>query len=96
MVSYSHLLKSFPQFLLMHTAKGFSIVNDIEVDVLLKLPCFLYDPGNVSNLISDSSAFSKPRLDVWKFLIHVMLKPSMQDFKHDLASMGDECNCLMI
>ena len=96
MVSYSHILKSFLQFLMMHTVKGFSIVNEIEVDVFQELPCFLYDPVNVSNLISDSSAFSKPILDVWKFLICVMLKPSMQDFKHDLASTGDECNCLMI
>ena len=67
-----------------------------QADVFLEFPCFLYDPANVGNLISGSSAFSKPSLDIWKFLVHIMLKPSMQDFKHDLTSMGDECNCLMV
>ena len=61
-------------------------------DVFLESPCFLYDPANVGNLISGSSAFSKPSLDIWKFLVHVILKHSMQDLKHDLTSMGDECN----
>ena len=67
--------------------KGFNIVNEAETDVFLELPCFLYDPANVGNLISGSSAFSKHILDIWKFLIHVMLKPSMENFKHDLSSM---------
>ena len=71
-----------------------SRVNETEVDVFLEFPCFLYDPANIGNLISGSSAFSKPSLDVWKFLVHVMMKPSMQDLKH-ITSMGDECNCLM-
>ena len=62
----------------------------------LEFPCFLYDSENVGNLIYGSPAFSKPSLDIWKFLTHKMLKPSMQDFKHDLTSMGDECNCLVI
>ena len=62
----------------------------------LEFPCFLYDPANVGNLISGSSAFSKPSLDIWKFLVCIMLKPSMQDFKHNHASMGDECNCPMV
>ena len=79
-----------------HTVKGFSLVNETEVDVFLKFPCFLYDPADVGNLISGSSAFSKLTLDIWKFLARVMLKPSMQDFKHDLNSMGDEYNCLMV
>ena len=74
--------------------KGFSIVDETEIDVFLKFPCFLYNPADVGNLISSSSSFSKPNLDIWKFLIHIMLKPSMQDFKHDLTSMGNECNCL--
>ena len=95
MVWYSHLFKSFPQFVMIHTVKGFSGVNKTEVDVFLEFPCFLYDPANVGSLISGSSAFSKPSLDVWKFLICIMLKPSMQDFKHDLISAGDECNCLL-
>ena len=89
------LFKSFPQFVMIHTVKGFSIVNETEVDVFLEFPCFLYNSANVGNLISDSFAFSKPSLDVWKFLVHVMVKPSMQDLKHDLNSMIDECNCLM-
>ena len=64
------------------------MVNETEVDVFLEFSCFLYDPTDVGSLISGSSAFSKPSLDIWKFLAHVMLKPSMQDFKHDLTSMG--------
>ena len=74
---------------MIHTVKGFSVVNETEVDVFLEFLCFLYDPASVGNLISGSSAFSKPSLDVWKFLVH-------QDFKHDLANMGDECNCPVV
>ena len=81
---------------MIHTVKGFSIVDETEVDVFLEFPCFLYDPANVGNLISGSPAFSKPSLDVWKFLVRIMLKPSKQDFKHDLTSMEDECNCPMV
>ena len=88
MVWYSYLFKSFSQFITIHTVKGFGAVNEIEVDVFLEFPCFLYDPVNVGNLIFGSFAFSKPSLDIWKFLVCIMLKPSMQDFKHDLASMG--------
>ena len=89
MICYSHFFKSFPQFIMIHTVKGFGTVNEIVVDVFLEFPCFLYDPVNVSNLISGSSFFSEPSLDIWKFLICLMLKPSMQDCKHDLTSMGD-------
>ena len=96
MVWYSHLFKSFPLFVMIHTVKGFSIVDETEVDVFLELSCFLYDPANAGNLISGSSAFSKPSLNIWKFMLCIMLKPSMQDFKHDLTRMGDECNCLMV
>ena len=81
---------------MIHTVKGFSAVNETEIDVFLKYPCFLYHPANVGNLISSSSSFSEPTLDIWKFLVPIMLKPSMQDFKHDLTSMGDECNCLVV
>ena len=95
-VWYSLLLKDFPQFVVIHTVTGFCIVNESEVDVFLEFSCFLYDPVNVGNLISGSSALSKPSLDIWKFLICIMLKPSIQDFKHDYTSMGDECNCLMV
>ena len=80
---------------MIHTVKGFSTVNKIEVDVLLEFPCLLYDPTNVGNLISDFYSFSKPSLDIWKFSVHIMLKPSMQDFKHDLTSMWDGCSCVI-
>ena len=81
---------------MIHTVKGFSLVNETEMDVFLKFPRLLYNPANVGNLISSSSSFSKPSLDIWKFLVCLMLKPSMQDFKHDLTIMGDEYNCLMV
>ena len=96
MVWYSHLSKSFPQFVMIHSVKCFSIVDETEIAAFLKFPCFLYNPANVGNLISSSSSFSKPSLDIWKFLVCLMPKSSMQDFKHDLTSMGDECNCLMV
>ena len=96
MVWYSHLSKSFPQFVMIHTVKGFSVVSEREIDVFLKFPCFLYNPANVGNLISSFSSFPKPNLDIWKFLVHIMLKPSMKDFKHDLTSIEEECNCLMV
>ena len=86
MVWYSHLFKSFVQFVMIHTVKSFSVVTETEVDVFLEFSRFLCDPANVGNLISGSSAFSKPSLDIWKFLIHIMLKPSMPDFKQDLTS----------
>ena len=85
MVWYSCLFKNFPQFAVIHTVRGFRVVS--EADVFLEFPCFLYDPTNVGNLISDSSAFSKPRLFTWMFLVHVLLKPSLKDFEHNLASM---------
>ena len=78
------------QFVVIRTVKGFSIINEAEVDAFLEFPCFLYDPTSVGNLISGSSAFSKPSLYIWKFLIQVLLKPSLKDFKHDLTSMGSE------
>ena len=84
MVWYAHLFKSFPQFVTIHTVKGFSVVDETEADVFLELPCFLYDPVNVGDLVSDSSAFSKCSLDIWKFSVNVMLKPSMKDFEHNL------------
>ena len=74
MVWYSHLFKSFPQFVMIHTVKGFSIVNETEVDVFLEFLGFLHDPANVGSLISGSSSFSKSSLDIWKFLVHIMLK----------------------
>ena len=76
-VWYSHLLKNFPQFVVIHTVKGFSIVNKAEVDVFLELSCFFDDPMQVGNLISDSSACSKPSLNIWKFTVHILSKPGL-------------------
>ena len=87
MVWYSHLFQNFPQFVVIHTVKGFSIVNEAEVDIFLKFSCLIYDPTDVGSLISGSSAFSKPNLYIWKFSVHVLLKPSLKDFEHYLASM---------
>ena len=81
---------------MIHTVKGFSIVNEIEVFVFLEFLSFLYDPANVGNLISGSPSFSKPNLGIWNFSIHIILKPSKQEFNLDLTSMGEECNCLMV
>ena len=80
MVWYSHSFKSFWQFIMNHTVKDFGIVNETEVNVFLESPRFLHDPLNVDNMISGSSSFSKLSSDIWKFLVHIMLKPSMQDF----------------
>ena len=86
MVWYSHLLKNFPQFIVIHTVKGFGIVNEAEVDVFLELSCFFYDPMDVGNLISGSSAFSKFILNIWKFSVLELLKPSLENFEHYFAS----------
>ena len=82
MVWYSHLFQNFPQFVVVHTVKGIGIVNEAEVDVFLKLSCFFDDPVDVGNLISGSSAFSKARLNMWKFMFHVLLKPGLENFEH--------------
>ena len=87
MVWYSHFFKRFPQFVMIHTVKGFSVVNETKVYVFLELPGFLYDSANVGNLISGSSAFPKPTLDIWKFLVHIMLKLSMQDLSMTLLAL---------
>ena len=87
MVWYSHLLKNFPQFDLFHTVKGFGIVNKAEIDVFLELSCFLCDPVDVIDLISGSSAFSKSSLNIWKFTVHVLLKPGLENFEHYFTSM---------
>ena len=87
MVWYSCLLKNLPQFAVIHIVKGFSVINEADVDVFLEFPYFLYDPTDVSNLISGSSAFSKSSLYIWEFLVHILLKPSLKDFEHHLARM---------
>ena len=87
MVWYSHLLKNFPQFVVTHIVKGFSIVNEAEVDVFLEFSCFFYDPMDVSNLIFGFFAFSKSSLNTWKFLVQVQLKSHLENFEHYFASM---------
>ena len=89
-VWYSHLFKNFPQFAVVHTVKGFSVVNEAEVDVVLELLCFLYDPTDTGSLISGSSAFSKSSLYIWKFLVHLLLTPDLKDFEHNFVSMWSE------
>ena len=85
MVWYSCLFKNFPQFVVIHTVKGFGIVNKAEIDVFLELSCFFDDPEVVGNLISGSSAFSKSSLYIWKFTVYVLLKPGLENFEHYFA-----------
>ena len=87
MVWYSYLSENFPQFVVIHTVKSFSIVNESEVDVFLEFLCFIYDPVDVGNLISCSCAFSKSSLYIWKFSVHILWKPSLKDFEHYLSSL---------
>ena len=88
--------KNFPQFVVIHTFKGFGIVSKAEVDFFLELSYFFYDLADVDNLISVSSAFSKSSLNIWKFTVHVLLKPLLENFVHYFASMWDECNCAVV
>ena len=85
MVWYSHLFKNFPQFVVIHAVKGSGIVNKAKVDVFLELSCFFDDPTDVGNLISDSSAFSKSSLNIWKFLVYILLKPGSENFEDYFA-----------
>ena len=86
MVWYSHLFQNFPQFVMLHTVKSFGVVNKAEVDVFLELSCFFDDPKDVGNLISGVSAFSKSSLNIWKFTVHILLKPGLENFEHYFAS----------
>ena len=95
-VWYSHLLKNFPQFVVIHTIKGFGIVNKADVDIFLELSCFFYDPVDICNLIPDSSAFSKSSLYMWSFSVQTLLKPSLKDSERYLASMWNEHNCMVV
>ena len=95
-VWYSHLLKNFPQFVVIHTVKGFGIVNKAEIDVFLELACFFNDPTGVGNLISGFSAFYKPSLNIWNFMVYVLLKPGLENFEHYFTSKWDECNCAVV
>ena len=82
MVWYAHLFQNFPQIIVIHTVKGFGVVNKAKVDVFLELSCFFDDPADVGNLISGSSAFSKTSMDIWKFTVHILLKPGLENFEH--------------
>ena len=95
-VWYSHLFKNFPQFVVSHTVKGFSVVNEAEIHVFLEFSYFFYDPTDVGNLISGSSMFSKSSLYIWKFSVYILLNSSLKDFEHYLASMWNECNCMVV
>ena len=95
-VWYSHLLKDFPQFVVIHTVKGFGIVNKALIDVFLELSWFFDDPTDVGNLISGSSAFSKSSLNICKFMVDILLKPGLENFEHYFASMWDESNCAVV
>ena len=96
MVWYSHPFKNFPQFVVIHTVKGFGVVNKAEVDVFLELSCFFSDPADVGYLICGSSAFSKSSLNIWKLTVHVLLKPGLENFEHYFASVCAECNCVAV
>ena len=97
MVWYSHLFQNFPQFLVVHTVKGFGTVNKAEIDVFLESSCFFNNPTNVGNLIFGSSAFSKIGLYIWNFKVHILLKPGfLENLEHYFTSMWDECNCAVV
>ena len=95
-VWYSHLFQNFPQFIVIHTVKGFGIVNKAEIHVFLELFCSFDDPADVGNLISGSSAFSKSSLNIWKLMVHILLKPYFQNFEDYFTSVWDECNCVVV
>ena len=95
-VWYSHLLKNFPQFIVIHTVKGFGMVNKAEINVSLELFCFFDNPTDVGNLITGSSAFSKISLNICKFNVHVLLKPGLENFEHYFTSVWEECNCAVV
>ena len=95
MVWYSHLFQNFPQFIVIHTVKGFGIVNKAEIDVFLELSCLFHDPADVGNLISGSSAFSKTSLNIWKFTVHVLLKPGLENFEHYITLLVYEMSAIV-
>ena len=96
MIWYAHLFQNFLQFIVIHPVKGFGIVSKAEIDVFLELSCFFSDPVDVGSLISGSSAFSKTRLNIWKFMVNVLLKPGLENFEHYSAIVRDECNCVIV
>ena len=96
MVWYFHLFKNFPQFVVIHIVKGFGVVKKTELDVFLEFLCYLCDLTNVGNLISGSSAFSKSSLNIWKFIVHALLKPGLENFEHYFTSIQNECNFVVV
>ena len=95
-VLYFHLFQNFPNFIVIHTVKGFGIVNKAEIDIFLELSCFFDDLMDIGNLISASSAFSNSSMNTWKFMVHILLKLGLENFDHYFASMWDECNCVVV
>ena len=95
-VCYAHLFQNFPQFIVIHTVKGFGRVNKTEIDVFLELSCFFDHSADVGDLISGSSAFSKVSLNIWKFMVHILLKPGLENFEHYFTSVWDESNCAIV
>ena len=95
-VWYSHFFQNFLQFIVIHSVKDFGILNKAEIDVFLELYCFFDDPVDVGNSISGSSAFSKSSLNSWKFMVHVLLKPGLENFEHYFTSVADECNYVAV
>ena len=93
---YSHLFQNFAQFVVIHIVKGFGVVSKSRVDVFSGTLLIFYDPTDGGNLISGSSAFSKSTLNIWKFTVHILLKPGLENFEHSFASMWDECNCVVV
>ena len=93
---HSHLVQSFPHFIVIYVVKGFGIVSKAEIDVSLELSSFFDNPGDVGNLTSGSSAFSKTSLNIWKFTVHVLLKPGLENFEQYFTSVGDECKCAVV
>ena len=93
---YSHLLYNFPQFIVIYTVRGIGTINKEEVDVFLEISCFFCDPTDVGNVISGSSIFSIPGLNIFKFTVYVLLKPGLNNFENNFASMYDECNCAVV
>ena len=96
MVWYSHLLTNFPQLVVIHIVKGFDVVNKAEVDVFLELSCFFDDSADIGNLISVSSAFSKSSLSIWKFMVHILLKPGLEIFELYFTLVCNEFNCVVV
>ena len=95
-VWYSRLFQNFPQFIVIHTVKGFGVVNKVEISVFLELSWFFNDPMDVGNLVSGPSAFSKTSLNIWNFTVYVLLRPGLKNFEHYFTSMWDECNCVVV